>query len=403
MEHVNCTAVVPLGPQDTKALALAKNYRGATSVVNLRMDVYNSMSFDVFIVNRQNMKMLIPRTPIVEKGKLVFVYSWTITSITRVDMKKVSTTDDMSNSVEVKALMDRWMTAEFNGIAQSSLRSNDEFFYVVDEKMLRNKKCIYLRDIDWVVALKSHLKDHPYSNSGQLHGVMEKVDQEVVAVGGSSRNFTLSLIINDNAGKIGPRWIQFHGAVFKIPTEKDPERKDGFYIISDKAVNDATDHPVRYADFKESEADLDFPVYKSFHEAELAGDTEAMFKLRNTLIERENREIELKIKSDRNEQDLARLREEARLFEMRSEQATLNHQREMRNLQDSMEQEMAKAANEREKFRHDRERFEQDRTQFEHEKVIQGQKNASDTFKTIGGLITSIVGIILLFSKILKV
>lgn len=358
------------------------------------MDVYNSMSFDIYLVNRQNMKILVPRTGLIQKGKLGFVTGVQMTTLARSEMVKVTTTDDITNSVEVGKLIDKWSRS--NAMDATSLqRSNDEFLYLLDEEVLRKKHSVYIRELDVVVCMKDSLAMHPYSHQAQMLERHKEVRADLVKSGLGRRFFTWSVFVIDNSGRIGPRWINIHGSVYRVRTVSDKNCKDGFYVVRDKAVSDANEQSVPIADFIEHEEQLDFPIYKSYQEALATNESELFFKLNILKEERKIKELELETKAQRAEADRDRLIDELRLARHKSEEATAAHHREMYNLKQQIEQD-------RLKMHIDREKFEREKIQFEHDKVTQEQKNAGETVKVIGALVTGVIGLLVIASKWLK-
>jgi hypothetical protein len=80
---------------------------------------------------------------------------------------------------------------------------------------------------------------------------------------------------------------------------------------------------------------------------------------------------------------------------MKSEEATILHQREMDSLKHQLEQDQLR-------MKADRERFQQEKIQFEHDKINQSQKNAGETIKVIGAVVTGGLGLLAIASKWLK-
>lgn len=395
MEHLNCSAVVPMGPTEVGLLNQERNVRGMSSSVNFRMDVYNSMSFDVYVVNRQNMKFKIVRTSAALKGKLAFVKSLGISSMARQDLKNIATTDDISNSKELSFLLEKWSKIQSTSGA-THMPSLDQFMYTIDEATLRAKKCFYVRELDVVVCLPDHIDSHPYSHQAQLKNRHTQVRGDLVDVaGGARRFFTWSVFIIDNAGKIGSRWVNIHGSVYQIKSSVDPSSTDGFYVVRNKPVNDAYEHSVPISDFKPTEEELDFPIYKSYQEALAANNSEVLVKLQTVIEERRIKELDLENRLAKAKHDTDKLQDDIQQQIRKNEEAERNHEREMESVREKMRQEKAQSELERE-------RFENEKIKFEHEKVTQGQKNANETIKVIGALLTGIVGLLAIASKWLK-
>lgn len=395
MEHVNCSAVVLVGPSETKQLIDGRLTTGNIAQMSFKMDVFNSMSFDVYLVNRQNMRILIPRTRLIQKGKIGFVTGWQMSALVRDEMMKVTTTDDIANSIEVSKIIGKW-EREPRG-ASSMFRSNDEILYLLDEEVLRQKREVYVRDIDCVICTRDVVTRvlHPYSHQAQMLERHKEVREDLAQESGVRRFFTWSIFVIDNAGKIGPRWVNLHGSVFRVKCIVDRNSKDGFWIVRDKPVSDGNDMSVPISDYREKEEDLDFPIYKSYQEALAANETEPIVKLRTLTEERRIKEIELEGRAAKAESERLRLDEELKLFKMRSEEADINHKREMDNLKHQIEQDQLK-------MRADREKFEREKIQFEHDKINQDQRNAGETIKVVGAVITGVIGLLAIVSKVLK-
>ena len=395
MEHLNCSAVVPMGPAETNLLTQERNVRGMSASVHFKMDIYNSMKFDVYVINRQNMKFKIGRTASAAKGKLVFLKGFGLTSQARLDLKLNATSDDISNSKELSHLLEKWAKVP-NNSPISPISTLDQFLYTVEEDALMRKKCFYLRDLDLVVCIDGHIQNHPYSHQAQLQNRYTEVKSEIrKEIGPGRRFFTWNLFIIDNARRIGPRWVNIHGHVFIVKAHLDPDSKDGFYVVRDKPVTDGHDQPVPTSDFKESEEELDFPIYKSYQEAYAANDTETMVKLRTLTQEREIKQIDLETRLARSKADSERLEDEIAQQVRKNQEAERAHERDMESIRETMRQE-------RQKAEHERAKFENEKIKFEHEKATQQSKNAGETIKVIGAVLTGILGLLAIASKWLK-
>lgn len=395
MEHVNCSAVVPMGPLDIQLLNRESNLRGMSSSVNFRMEIYNSMSFDVYVIDRQNIKYRIPRSSSAAKGKLVFLKGYGLSPGARQDIKNVVTTDDISNSKELSFLLEKWAKVT-SASATQTLYSLDQMMYTVEEATLRAKKRMYIRELDFAICLDPSNQVHPYSHQGQLLKRHLEVREDVEEASEKARRFfTWNVFIIDNAGKIGARWLNIHGRVYLIRSGKDPNSQDGFYVVRDKHFEDANGTSELISDYHESEAELDFPVYKTYQEAVAQNDSESMVKLRTLSEERRIRELDLETRNARAIADADKLRDDIRIQIRKNEEADKAHEREMRNIRESMAQERARAE-------HEREKFEREREQFEHEKIVQGQKNSGESIKVIGAVITGVLGLLAIAIKWLK-
>lgn len=394
MEHVNCSTVVPMGPAEVDLLNPERSVRSMSTSVHFRTHIYNTTSFDVYVINRQNMKFKIVRSPATIKGKVVFRKGIGLSSQARHDLRSIVTTDDISNSKEIAALVDKWDKANVAS-AVSHQQSIEEFMYAINEDVLRAKKCIYLRDLDLVVCMSDHIANHPYSHQAQLKNRSDEVIEAIEAESGRRQFFTWNVFIIDNAGRIGPRWINIHGNVYRVRSCLDPNSTDGFYVVRDKPVNDSREQSVRTSDFKHSEEELDFPIYKTFQEALAANDTETVFKLRTTIEERAIKELTLETNLSRARADAERLVEEMKQQTRKGEEAEIAHQRDMEAIRETMRQERAKAE-------HERVKFEEDKVRFEHDKQTHAQKNVNETIKVVGAILTGVIGLLIIASKWLK-
>jgi len=384
-----------MGPSETYLLTQERNVRGMSSGINFRMDMYNSMSFDVYVVNRQNMKFKIPRTALAAKGKLVFLKGYGLSAQARHDLKHIATTDDISNSKELSHLLEKWSKIQTPS-ATTHMSSLEQFMYAIDEETLRARKCFYVRDLDMVVCLEGYIDSHPYSHQAQLKNRHNAVKGDLVDVaGGARRFFTWSVFIIDNAGKIGQRWINIHGSVYQIKSSLDPNSTDGFYVVRNKPVTDAHEHSVPISDFKQTEEELDFPIYKTYQEALAANNSETLVKLQTVIEERRIKEIDLENRLTKAKHDTDKLQDDVQQQIRKNEEAERNHEREMESIRETMRQEQAQSELERE-------RFENEKIKFEHEKITQGQKNANETIKVVGALLTGIIGLLVIASKWLK-
>lgn len=362
--------------------------------VHFKMDIYNSMSFTVYVVNRQNMKFKITRSTSAAKGKLIFLKGIGLSPQARYDLQHITTTDDVSNSKELSHLLDKW--SKLQNSSANTITSLDQFMYTVDEEVLRAKKSIYLRDLDLTVCLEGHVESHPYSHQAQLKNRYTEVRADLRSQTRSGRRFfTWNVFIIDNAGKIGDRWINVHGLVYRVHSVSDPDSKDGFYVVRDKPVSDGTDQSTPTSDFKETEAELDFPIYRSYQEAISANQTESTVRLQLLNSEREIKEIELQTRLAKAEADADKLKDDIQQQARKNAEAERAHEREMEAIRESMKQERLKA-------QHEREKFEQDKAKFEHDKHTQEQKNAGESIKAIAGLLTGILGLLAIASKWLK-
>lgn len=388
MEHVNCSAVVPVGPLDTQL-------QNRSASVAFRTEIFNSMSFDVYVIDRDNIKYRIPRSSSAAKGKLAFRRGYGLTPGARHDVRNIVTTDDVTNSRVLSYLLEKWAKNPSTSTAQN-MHSLDQYEFLVEEDFLRARRVVYLRDVDYVVCIDPGRHNHPYSHQGQLQRRHEEVREGISdAAIVTRRFFTWNVFIIDNAGKIGKRWINMFGHVHLIETCLDPNSQDGFYVVRNKHLTDAVSKPERISDFKETEDELDFPVYKTYQEALAANDSETMVKLRLTIEDRRIRELELETRSSRALADADKLRDDVAQQIRKNEEAERQHDREMRAIRETMAQERARAEL-------DREKFEREREQFGHDTIMQGQKNAGESIKVIGAVITGVLGLLAIAIKWLK-
>ena len=400
MEYVNSSRMVPLsmlGPSDSNSFKFDNFVYNNDAGINFKLEFYNSTSFELAIIDRRNVKLVLPQTGGAVRGQVTVKATWNISATVRNNTLKRITSSDIENSMELNKMTERWKRDLQTRTINVHHRVFDEFLYFIDEDVLRRKKYICIRELDIVVCLAEEMDktEHPHSRGGRLKDRVEDVRGIWSEIPVRSRRFfTLNIFIVDNADKIGTRWLNFHGSVRRIDTTKDPTSEDGFYVFEDREVTDGSDQSTRVSDFFKTEEELKFPLYKNYQAAAQASESESMYKLRILIEENRIKELELGTRAARAESDIQKLQEEARLFNIKREEAEKAHERQLMGLERELELE-------KNKFEAEREKFEQAKAQAEHDKATQTQKNFGDTVKTFGSIVTSVLALIVIFAKLL--
>lgn len=106
--------------------------------------------------------------------------------------------------------------------------------YEIPGDHIRLNQVVYYRNLDIVVTFLTESVHHPYERAGALHN-------ELVQTPGLERadEFLLGLRIVDNNGRIGPRYVNINGRVYRVPASRRPDLPDGVHVKSNnRALGD---------------------------------------------------------------------------------------------------------------------------------------------------------------------
>jgi|SRR6185503_1858871 len=178
---------------------------------------------------------------------------------------------------------------------------------------------VYFHDVDLMVSqLPIHrAPEHPFSEQGMLKAQCVDLHRQT---GG---RFGFSIEIVDNQGAIGDRYINLGGHISRISAITNYRKMDGVYVSWNHSVCGKLDLPdtqVRCYPFEE--ADLEFKLFRTYHEAERFGNGDDVRKKEIADIEHDTAVLKAKMQAEKVEVDRKNL-------ELDSALKSLTHQYEM--------------------------------------------------------------------------
>lgn len=314
-----------------------------TTSFNVDYQYVNGFSRPVTIVDRNGMRVVIP--PSKSPGMGDFMVRVTITMGRDVNVN----IDQLLNSTcaatrTLAEVISKGSQTHRNGGPKSEVE-----FRVGFSDIESRGGSLFLNNLDVVVSvLQGHLvPHHPRSEAGVRNDLVE-TNPAINNVG----SFGYSIQIVDNGSFFGDRFININNLIYKVPTTKNPDMKDGVYLSSSGPIKgDYSLAPPIAKRFTFSEADEALGLYRTVDEAMSLGDVHAAKEkeLKELSIHVKNEEQRLKeqklqreaefdrrkneLERERAEADAHRKEEEHRISQrhtrLKEEIAELEHQRSM--------------------------------------------------------------------------
>jgi flagellar biosynthesis GTPase FlhF len=295
-------------------------------------------------------------------------------------------------------------------MAYRSQTRSSTVLYEIPGDTIRQNQALYYRNLDIVVTFLSDPVHHPYERAGALHNELMQTPNLEVA-----DEFVLGLRIVDNNGRIGPRYVNINGRVYRVPASRRPDLPDGVHVkCNNRALGDVGLPPPatleHYTiDAYDTACKDDLTLLRLFTSIDLArnlGDMQTARKeeLERVQFERKKQEEEFrqqKLTDDRENARLKRVVEESdrrheednrrwqrRNDELEQQKKDLEHQIKMQELESKRRLEELKHETAMQKMNKDNEN--------------QATDNLASMFKSIATVIGGIGVILVAYEKLKK-
>jgi hypothetical protein len=223
----------------------------------------------------------------------------------------------------------------------------DEYIFLRTEEKITLKDLeshrneIYVHDHDIVVSLFRGIEagPHPYSPAGRALDQMVAIERQA-----GSQAFCETIMIVDNAGTFGDRFINRNKNVYRIEAVRDASREDGVWVIRNKPFeNTKLPSKVGWRKYTFEEADVILELYKTYAEAEHCGDAE--YKKKQELLA-----LETRLTAEKTELADQKMAHQRQLHELEVERTRITSNAERQQAAYADELHRAKMALERQKF-----------------------------------------------------
>lgn len=363
--------VSPIGPQDRRI---------GYSPIEYRLSYINNMPVPVTVEWRSGIKFTLPPQPSFDSNCLVVRVEITIHPSVKVDIQRVlSAVTDDDNS-ELRALRQAFRLSVKNPSYGSSVLILD--YPLTLEQLRQYGGSVYYHELDAVFSLMNfhQTPPHPFGIAGRNMHLIDAADKL-----GSKIGFNYAVEVVDNAGKHGDRYLNIGNKVYRAPAQRDPERRDGIYIISNEPVEgqvELAEREIKYYPFEGAEEAIG--LFETPEEALNLGDLS--LAKRQEILNLEHQitigKAELVMTKQTHEKEMADKDRELKLLEMERERQA----RVIEELRSEAEHRM---------------KLERERVKDYYEDKSYERKNENEVLKFIPGVIVGLGAIFLAFRNLM--
>jgi hypothetical protein len=250
--------ISPVRPQDRKI-----NH----SPIETRLTYLNHTNHPITVEWRSGLKCVLRPEPNFETNKLIVRVEITIHPQVKLDIQRVLSAVTDAASAEMKAMRTSFNLSLKAGHYGSIVMILD--YSLTVEQLRQFGGSVYYHEVDCVFSLLSleHSPPHPHSPAGRNLCLID-ADGD-----GNMTGFRYSIEIIDNAGKFGDRYLNIGNKVYRAPAQKDHERRDGVYVVSNEPVEgqiEMSERKVQLYSFEQAKEQLG--LYRTPEEAMNLGD-----------------------------------------------------------------------------------------------------------------------------------
>lgn len=184
---------------------------------------------------------------------------------------------------------------------------------------------VYFHDVDLMISQLDcdRAPEHPYSEQGMLKAQCVDLQRQT---GG---RFGFSIEIVDNQGLIGDRYINVGGQISRITAGINYRKMDGIYVSWNHGVSGRLDLPdTQVRCYTPEQADLEFKLFRSYHEAERFGDGDDVRKKEIADIEHETTLLKARLQAEKAVSDRKNVELDLALKTLSSQHDALKHERD---------------------------------------------------------------------------
>lgn len=296
--------------------------------LHIRQSFVNNLNVPITLVHRSGFRVQLDPEPNMARQCLIARTEIRVTGKSYDSVKGFLSVIDEHASPELRAMREAFQIQVEYGLSRHS--ATIMLDYPIDITVLRSHgSTVYYSELDMVVSLLPiyEVCEHPYSQAGRD---VELANSLPIPISGLDFNYAVMIV--DNKGKVGPRYLNMNNNVYKITPKQDRTRKDGVYVTSTHEVHSDTDAVVigtkRYGfDNMEETTGL----YASSEEARVHGDMKLAQQIKFA-------ELERTVIEEKHTREKSMLRHKAELEELvrKSEKEKLAAETERRNADASL-------------------------------------------------------------------
>lgn len=298
----------PLKPSDS---LLCDNSLIA-SYVTKEVRFFNGTKYDLTVVDRTGVRIIIKRYPGLNNSKFIAKTTWCIRR-DQIDNFLIGMEGyQYLNNEELNYLMQHAINSRRAGSRfQDDVRAVLEY-EVHENEFSPDKQSMYMTNLDVVVSTTrlSNLPAHPFTvstvgmDSGRLMGDFDDI-----------HNATIKLVYIDNTKKRGDRYVNLCGQIQKLVPKIDVNNSDGIYIYTREQEIDAPEsHYIKKNVVSVEDAEKVLGIYKTYEEAQYGGDPKNGIKL--AILEAESSLTNTKNELAKKNLELERLTTESKAKEL---------------------------------------------------------------------------------------
>lgn len=331
----------------------------------------NCLPMSIAVATRDGFRFIQERKHITGESKLIVRVETSVDADIKKQLLDLMSGRDLENSKELEIAQAFWSdTSRHATIAYQGDVIQVE--YAIPLELIKKfGGTLYLKDIDYSVSIQTNggIKDdfyHPYSHAGEMikaaqdsvKDAAETVQGDVTIVKNlipSGSNFIRSVKIIDNAGTIGTRWTKIGQEIFAIRPHKEPDMRDGIYVLTNSSVsNEIEKSEVIASRYDNCEEVPHFKLHKSYLEAlndEVTAETRkwelAMADIAAREVESSNRTRRAELEAERLTAERDQLKDELAANRIKHTQETELLERKIEGLREERETLRIKEAEER--------------------------------------------------------
>jgi len=379
LQHLFASLTSEVVPGPTKQ-------QGRHTCSAFRMEIRNTMRVPLFWRNALGMVVHEPPSASTTAGEYFYIMiEYEFDPGVKIDARELLNELDLpENHTERKQIYEALQSLE----REPQWHHQRKFTYTlgIDRERLEAAGGVaYLNDVDLVVGFAKHASDatHPYSPPGQRERMSNAVDP--------AEGFQQRMVLVDNAGVNGPRWINTGFGVYEVTPVEDPSLQDGFYltVFHHRSGEPSTEHHTYVV------AEKTFGLYRSRAEAEAFGSPEERFKAE--LKETEQQIARDKVALAREKQQVDRERHEMerekRTEEDRREREKTEHEAQLARERDQLDRERERMKFEKERMEYERQTF-SERQKFEYDMRSRDRKDHSEQTKALLDMAKIMLGLV---------
>lgn len=337
----------------------------------IRNSFFNTTGSTLTVCHRNGMKVAIPSRPVMSGNAFVVRVEITVRGDVKENLRDTLSrvTDDSPNEMRlIKEAFDK--QSNLGSYAQRMIALE---YPITLDQIRKAGGTIYYHELDLLLSLSDpeFAMPHPYSEDGRK---LSMVVDAPVDLNEASFGYCIEII--DNAGMIGERYLNINSDIYKVVPKLDPSRRDGVYVITHRAVDNATEvgNQTEVQHFASDEQGFEsLGLYRTFTDATHLGDVSVSRKEELARLEHETTLLKGQLQKIKAAHEI--------------EIASLNERLQKAELEANTNKRQLDAAMERERHQSEMERI-RTKDYYEDRSIV--RKDSNEALKVIPAIIVGI-------------